>query len=536
MTDGIEIPVSFPGAGPASDEMGRLARTTEEMDRAQAQSARSAIAFGQRLAGVANSVQALVGQFGGGSHTAGLIGAIANSTVQFAQLGAALGPGGAMVGAIVGVAIPAIHEMSEAMHVAEVQAHETAASVADMVSAYESTREAAELQARLSDGTATLSERLDAATAAQARYTDAVAHQVDLERRLDDLQRQEQSRTSQILLGISAEEMQRRADVEATQREIEASHAHVAQLQAEAEQASTTAGSLQALADAAEDAAHRREAGNPHARSGGGGGPSADEVQGDAISEALARRHDAEALAIADAERAAEEQRKQIEDEIQLRHEQGEAAEFAAQKAMDAADRERAHDDEVMASRRAAYQDQLAAFQEMQAEQAATTEAITAQAQSAFGTIMSDMARVLAQMAEGNATAEEGAKLMLAAFLNYISQVAGIQALAEVARAISSYPDFGGIAAHIAGALAWGAVAVATGVGGAAVSADVSKAQQARHEAEKPAAPQSGGGGESKPNTYVVNFNQPVVTAQTHAQLGRELEGMLGASRARYGA
>jgi hypothetical protein len=166
---------------------------------------------------------------------------------------------------------------------------------------------------------------------------------------------------------------------------------------------------------------------------------------------------------------------------------------------------------------------------------AAHQQVVTENVQSTMGSVIGSMTEVLGQLAQGNATVEESAKLMLAAFLQAMSQRAQIEALAEVARAISSYPDVAGIAIHAAGALAWGAVAVATGVGAGAISSDVSKAQAARKEAEKPAAPaKSSGSGGSGGQTIVVNFNSPVVTAQTEAGLGVSIRNTIGVSQRRF--
>ncbi len=149
--------------------------------------------------------------------------------------------------------------------------------------------------------------------------------------------------------------------------------------------------------------------------------------------------------------------------------------------------------------------------------------------------VIGSLTDVLSQLQQGSATADEAAQMMLASFLQMLSRMAAVQALAEVARAISSYPDVAGIAAHIAGALAWGAVAVATGVGGAAVSAGVSRAQSARAAAEQPASPRSAGVTEGKGGgTTVINFLGPVMTAQGEATFGRMINHASDSARARF--
>jgi hypothetical protein len=73
---------------------------------------------------------------------------------------------------------------------------------------------------------------------------------------------------------------------------------------------------------------------------------------------------------------------------------------------------------------------------------------------------------------------------------------------------------------HFAAAAGWAAVAIATGVGGAALASDAqSKGAAAQSQAQsQPSSPQPHSGNEKGGgNTYVINWNAPVVTAQTEA-------------------
>lgn len=57
----------------------------------------------QKIQGTSAAVQSLVGQLGGQSRSAGLVASVAGNVAQFSSLGSMLGPGGTVVGAIVGL-------------------------------------------------------------------------------------------------------------------------------------------------------------------------------------------------------------------------------------------------------------------------------------------------------------------------------------------------------------------------------------------------------------------------------------------------
>jgi hypothetical protein len=107
-----------------------------------------------------------------------------------------------------------------------------------------------------------------------------------------------------------------------------------------------------------------------------------------------------------------------------------------------------------------------------------------------------------------------------------ISQYATMKAGVEFADAAASFAryDFGGGAAHIGAGLAFTAVAVATGVGAAALNSPPSA----------PARPETTqqGTGTAKGGDTVINWNSPVVTTATRAELGREIGSMLGEAAA----
>jgi hypothetical protein len=122
VNEDIDIRINVEGGGEGATETDRVSTALRNLAGQQTASATAAtalaqrqqaaatqaIAFGQRLQGVAAAAQSLVSQLGGQSRTAGLIGATIASTAQFAQMGATLGPQGAVVGGILGALVPAL--------------------------------------------------------------------------------------------------------------------------------------------------------------------------------------------------------------------------------------------------------------------------------------------------------------------------------------------------------------------------------------------------------------------------------------------
>jgi len=134
----------------------------------------------------------------------------------------------------------------------------------------------------------------------------------------------------------------------------------------------------------------------------------------------------------------------------------------------------------------------------------------------------------------GNKTAEEAFTGLLASFLKYISEQSMLKAIYEYAEAIASFASYkyDQGAQHLAAGIAYTAVAVAAGAGAAALSAPSAKGAGE----EKPASPESGrGDGGKGGGDIVINWNSPVVTAGTRAELGRDMAGMIRAGTQRYG-
>lgn len=544
MADDIEIAISFDGADEAQSGTVALAQaiqalgghvaalapkvaavqTAEERMAAAARAAAAAqqaaatqaIAFGQRLQGVASAVQGLVSQFGGQSRTAGLIGASIQTSVQFAQLGAALGPGGALVGGITGALIPAISELIQMQDAAAESARALAREEEALTERHQ--RMSAERQAAVR------------AEVASGHITTLTLEEIRRARELEDETIHDGHETRRQLL-IQQQQAEERGTTEtaAYRNRIEA----IAQWNT---QISAAVVHIRALDSAEAQLASGRTVTGGVVPGGGAATPPRTTRTGPSRADRETEQSQFEttwAATLADGEAASDQRRLDAVEEQYEANERLIEAKLRWQQELDEADkafqqaeRERAEEglEQHMRMQDAA----------LEAERA-HTQAVTEQASSAASSLIGAMTDVISQIAEGNATAEEGAQMMLAAFLQALSQRAQIEALAQIAQAISSYPDVAGIAAHIAGALAWGAVAVATGVGGAAISSGVSKAQSARAEAEKPASPRMSGTSEGKGGgTTVVNFNGPVMTAQGNAQLGQLLRGPIAQAERRF--
>lgn len=509
----------------------RRAEATAAATNATNGASLASIQFGQRLAGVANAVQALVGQMGGGSHAAGLIGATANSAVQFSQLGAALGPQGALVGGIVGAAIPILHELASAFDDTALRATHAGDTVEQMVARYEGMQAAASLADRLAHGTATQEERLTAATRAQAIYSQSVADGVDLQNQLDAALRSDSTTlervASQAIPGVGAAmdalHASRQREIERLRESITQSDAHTEALRREADAATDlanvpgvmnplTESELQDQRDAAMGG--RLKHGPDRGR---GGGTSREERADQSLAGLRAQIDQLESGPLAGIEEATQT----LEDMFttawnaaatgaasygdaltsviaQLRETQEAQAEQAREVA--AADAAEAQSAQELANLKAHFRETEAREladatslrhktleQQVADEQAAKNKIAqaqherTSQTQAATGQMIGALTDVFTLIGEGQATAAQGAELLLASFLQYISQRATIEALAQVAQAIGSYPDPAGMALHAAAAVAWGAVAVATGVGANALQSDVQGQMNAAH-------------------------------------------------------
>lgn len=141
------------------------------------------------------------------------------------------------------------------------------------------------------------------------------------------------------------------------------------------------------------------------------------------------------------------------------------------------------------------------------------------------------LGKAFVAIAKGEKSAEEAFRGLLASFLEFLGQMAGLQAAKEYALAIGDFAsqNYSGGAMHLAAGVAWTVVAVAAGAGAAAVAPAAASAP-ATPESSRDAGGGGGGGG-----TTIVQFNGNVLTAGTHAEVGRVVTDAIDAKRRRFG-
>lgn len=165
--------------------------------------------------------------------------------------------------------------------------------------------------------------------------------------------------------------------------------------------------------------------------------------------------------------------------------------------------------------------------EQAEAAQRESLEALTSDAEQITGPIVSGLTDALSATIAGTESADEAFQGMLAGFLEMISQRAVIEAAAQYAAAVGALAsqNYAGFAGHIAAGTAWAGVAVAAGA--AAVAAAPSANQPAEPTQEEQTARQG---------DVVINWNSPVVTATTRADLGREIGRTAREGARRFGA
>jgi len=286
------------------------------------------------------------------------------------------------------------------------------------------------------------------------------------------------------------------------------------------------------VADRAEDALNRardRPVGLPELDapdSGRRGGAQA-AAQSRAQMAAQARAEATAAalqLKVLDQQNEARARRNALEDTYQ--RELQEQIQFAAT----AGEAERAQIDATALARLAAFEkerEQLAISVELRATRAeAAREEAQKTAQFTMGliggvssTFEGFFRQTIDFLREGGDLADEAYKAQLKSFLESTAIEYSIRALAEVGQAIASFAsqDYSSGAQHIAAAAVYGAVAVATGVGSAAISVPAGASAEAGPEQVQSAAPAGGGGGQN--NTIYINAPQAIWTEAERGQV-----------------
>lgn len=512
MTEPIKIEVELE-SGDAEQSADNLARSMDRVGdatdnasqsaqqhtQAQQQLAQQLNNFQQRAAAAASQVQALATQFGSGTgaQAAGLLGRVFQSSAAFSQLGAVLGPAGSFTGAIVGAALPAIGELISATD-RQAEAHRRAQEAIDaearslrgLIETRDRERAASAEMRRQLMGGATQAEGEAAARTAEARDADVA----DFERRLR-----------------SARERGDTNRVRALEREL-------ARLRQERFAGEAIAGATAtATIERQETEADEGRAAASAARAARAGSPEKDKAGRveEAAQAEFNRRLEETAELYA---RAAEEARAVAEAELAIE----EAAEERWEREQEILEERKDLEEEEFNRQR----DRAEAQKDLYREQIASYEEVT-------GTIVGGITDTLTAIIAGQKSAEEAFRGLLASFLSYIAEKAGLKAAEEAAEAIGAYAryDYGSGAQHTAAALAWGALAVAAGVG-AAVAAPP---PPAREQPAGGAGSRAQSGDRERGGEVIINWNSPVVTAMTTAQLGREIGDLTDASRTRFG-
>jgi hypothetical protein len=497
--DPISIRVEFDGAAEAEDDITRVTRGLEDFEKkigeAAGKTAAAADAVGRFATAVGNRTVADIARF---------TSELAKSAQAGAELGRMLGPGGAVVGGIAGGMLPAIERV--------IRATNEAAQAADRMS--EAYRRAGE-QARQ----ALLQARQQADVAAGVFGSDTSD---------EDLSRLQSERAAAVT-GLEREiarlDRSRRRDrvsedsttIPQLRQEMDAARRELAGIQAEIQRREATARAAQQQRDTAVISGLQE----PESRRGGGESQADREAAAweryqDALDAALEQQEAAKAAIeeqIALRQQAAEEFEEQEERKRELAAEtlrlqveaEAEALEEQKDKALEAAEQIA----DANEARLDAAREQVAGYKEV------------------TDVIVGGLTDALASIADGSKTAEQAFLGLLAGFLKFIAEKAALSAAEEAAQAIAAYAryDFGSGAQHTAAAVAFGAVAIAAGAGSAAASSAASSAGRA----SEPERGRSQSNNDSGGGSVVVNFNAPVLSSDTRAQLGRQIQQLVTA-------
>lgn len=471
-----------------------------------------AILFTAKLASASSAVQALTAALGS-EGAAGLIGRVGASSAQFAELGGMLGPQGAIVGGIVGAVIPAISAVSDAI------------------------AEANERNAAWRQELAELEEAQRVAGRATSDMTDEIERQAEAVRDAADEMQQFVASLSRDGLqaqarGAAAQVAELADQLAGTNNEIRGlsgatGAAAALRLLDLRERAAQLTGEITRLnaefqtvnSMAAENTTRQRDAGaageERWRREQEAWGRYNQAVQAGLDQEAASRERMIR-LMIEEGRKAQERADEIIDAEMRIKAAAEGADAEAAAAAMDRMRQQQAADDALIEANRSAFdahRQQVEGYQEV------------------TDMIVGGLTDALTAIVTGEKSAEEAFSAMLTSFLKYIAEQAALKAVFEGAEAVAAFAtqryDQG--AMHLLAAGAYAGVAVAAGVGSVAVSSAGSGARQSEPERGRSNSGGDGGGG-----TTVINWNSPVVTAGTRAQLGRELQQTIAAGQSRY--
>lgn len=473
------------------------------------------IALTQKVSAAANAIQTLATSFGGEGEAAGLLGKIAASSAATAQLGAALGPQGALVGGILGAVIPAFQAFIAKMEETRDYAQELQDELErirntfdELVSQRERARSEAARERFLEQGTGSVAEQESFVEVRQQQLA-AIQAQIDV-----------------VNAGrVTRENVERLTELnrQATEARRDLMEARYALEEAQVQQQLDAEEMLEAL----QEAANVTEETTRQPARRGGGGRRVD--QGDEEERLRAEEEQRKLLLQIEADSAA----KQEEMNELLRQENEEREKILRTIEAESAAKERQMEDERRrAEEELELQEQLREkLQEAKVAAEEAAEAQMKQIQSVNEVIVGGLTDALSAVMSGQKTAEEAFAGMLASFLAYISEMAALEAAVNFAQAISAFAQYryDAGAQHLAAGVAFTAVAVAAGAGAAALSAPATPSAAGPEEGRDTGGRESGGG------QVIINWNSPVVTATTRAELGREMGHMIRAGQVRYG-
>lgn len=439
------------------------------------------------------------------------------------QLGASFGPVGAAIGTVIGL-LPTIisgfqrlrdeaDANAEAMQRMANATKETAEAIDELVRANER-RDAKE---RIRSGGGTFDELNQQLRREQAQLRQLEGQRAEIQAAID---RHQQARAQALQRSLRAFQQEEREQERRLQRlaEIERDIATQAERVAQAEQRASEAlidpygtGLLQIEAreafEAFDEPTRRRRRG-PRGPTRGPRGPTLEQLMsraaGGSFEHNIAAIYDEATRAVerldeAERKRAERQQREREKREREMEKQRREAARLRREQERQLREAERAH------------------------------EQFVDQTQSALQPVVTSITKAFAEIAAGTKSVEEAFQGLLASFLEYAAEQAAISAAREYAEAIAAFASYryDQGAQHLAAGVAFTAVAVAAGGASIAVSPPSGINQ--------PASPQANAAVAAGPQNVTINWNSPVITAGTRAELGREIGNLIAVGDRRFG-
>lgn len=534
---GVETDAAGESVSAFEQDISTAGMSHEQFARLAQESTQQTIQFGQRLQAAMSAIQGVAAAFGADGDGAGLISRTVQSSTAMAQLGGTLGPQGALVGGIIGAAIPAITALMNAEDAAAESARQHEAAIRGVASAALARRTDERQTADLHTGT----------FGADTTDAELVALRDQQSARLAE--REENASSGGLgqaaLAGFRAHYRERIAaiDAEITRREavtVAAAETEEAirRTTAATEEETRIVGELEAAATRASEAAD---------------GAARLEQQHQAAIEAAAAAGDAREAAraqrVADAASIAQERYEQQQVLIaagnarqQAAHAQEQAqhrAELAHYAVVEATKRRIERQDAQAAQARSRMMDEAKAKNQQlhQAYLESIQDEMSAidGAGASIGNVFSSAFQQAIQgQAAFGAAVEDGIKQVL---LQYGTQMVAEGAgalLTAVGLAFMNPPAAGAKAAEGAGKIALG---VGLGAAGAAMTG--SGGSSSGKEGPAKEGPRGGAGGSGDGGavmqTIIIQQNAPTVMGGTHAEVGRAFIKSANAATRRYG-